>query len=137
MYFIIILSIILIVVVYLIWQYRKIKNMPPVADSKYIITLTDTTMQQKISKGLILVDFWAAWCMPCKMIAPILNEIASEMNDKVTIGKLNVDENPKMAQKYGVRSIPTLIIFKNGREIERIIGVKNKSAIIQTLKKYL
>jgi len=134
---IITISIIVIVVAYLIWQFRKIKNMPPAKDSQFVITLSDVNMIQKISHGVVLVDFWAAWCMPCKMIAPVINEIAEEMKDSVSVGKLNVDENQKMAQKFGVRSIPTLIVFKNGKEAERIVGAKSKPAIIQILKKHM
>jgi len=77
------------------------------------------------------VDFWAEWCGPCKMISPILDELAGEMGDKVTIAKLNIDENPSTPQKYGVRGIPTLMLFKNGQVAATKIGAMPKSALFQ------
>lgn len=74
-----------------------------------------------------MVDFWASWCVPCKAMAPVLNELAEELDEKVKICKLNVDENQQLAVKYAVRSIPTLILFRNGKEIDRFVGVKSKS----------
>lgn len=134
---IIVFIVLAIVVGYLIYQYRKIKNMPVVSDSKFVITLTDANYKSKLSKGVILIDFWAPWCMPCKMIGPLINEIAEEMGDKMIVAKLNVDENPVAAKEFGIRSIPSLIILKNGRELDRIVGVKSKQTIIQSLKKHL
>jgi thioredoxin 1 len=125
------------VIGYLIYQYRRIKNMPVVSDSKFVVTLTDANYMSKLSRGVVMIDFWAPWCMPCKMIGPVINEIAEEFEGKATIGKLNVDENPRAAQSFGVRSIPTIIVFKNGKEVERIVGVKGKPVLIQALKKHL
>ncbi|KZD12308.1 thioredoxin TrxA [Oceanibaculum pacificum] len=79
----------------------------------------------------VVVDFWAEWCGPCKMISPILDEIAGDMGDKVTIAKLNIDENPSTPQKYGVRGIPTLMLFKNGQVAATKIGALPKSALYQ------
>ncbi|MBU0725151.1 MAG: thioredoxin TrxA [Alphaproteobacteria bacterium] len=79
----------------------------------------------------VVVDFWAEWCGPCKMISPILDELAGEMGDKVTIAKLNIDENPSTPQKYGVRGIPTLMLFKNGQVAATKIGALPKSALFQ------
>jgi thioredoxin 1 len=79
----------------------------------------------------VVVDFWAEWCGPCKMISPILDELAGEMGDKVTIAKLNIDENPSTPQKYGVRGIPTLMLFKNGQVAATKIGAMPKSALFQ------
>lgn len=108
--------------------------MPATTDSKFVTELNDKNFSIHIAKGVVLVDFWAPWCMPCKMIAPVLNELAEENVDTFKVGKLNVDENQQTAQKYGVRSIPTLIIFKNGKEAERIVGVKNKAYIKQRVE---
>jgi len=77
----------------------------------------------------VLVDFWAAWCGPCKMIAPVVEELANEYDGKLKVGKLNVDENSALAARYGVMSIPTLIVFKGGQEMERIIGFQPKEAL--------
>ncbi|MEW6621729.1 MAG: thioredoxin [Bacillota bacterium] len=84
----------------------------------------------------VLVDFWAAWCGPCKMIAPIIDEIANEFSEKIKICKLNVDDNPQTPTQFGVMSIPTLIVFKKGEEVERIIGYKTKNELTGILKKY-
>lgn len=84
-----------------------------------------------------LVDFWAAWCGPCKMIAPVLEEIAQEQDGNLAIGKLDVDSSPNTALRYGVQSIPTLILFKNGQETERIVGYMPKDRLMARLKPHL
>jgi len=136
-YIIISIVIVALVIGYLMWQYRRIKNLPVGSDSPHVITLTDANIKQHISKGVVLIDFWAAWCMPCKMIGPVISELAEEMKDQAVIGKLNIDENQKTAQMFGVRSIPTLVILKNGKEVERIVGVKSKSIIKKQIEKHL
>jgi thioredoxin 1 len=92
--------------------------------SENIIVLSDSDFEEKVLKSdkPILVDFWADWCGPCKSVAPFLDDIADEMKGKVSIGKLNVDQNTTQAGNFGVRSIPTLILFQNGKETERIVG---------------
>ena len=85
----------------------------------------------------VLVDFWAEWCGPCKMIAPILEEIAGEYGEKITIAKLNVDENPQTAMEYDVMSIPTLIVYQGGAEKKRIVGARPKVALLQDLGEFL
>src|SRR4030066_1396633 len=87
------------------------------------------------SKTPVFVDFWAAWCGPCQMMGPIINELAQELKDKYKIGKLNVDENRETASKYGVMSIPTLIIFKNGKELKQLVGVQRKEGLKEELEK--
>ena len=118
---------------YIYYQYKKIKNTPVVADNEKIINLNVSNFQKEISKGVVLVDFWAAWCMPCKMLAPILNDTANEITGNAKIGKLNVDECQIIASKYNVRSIPTMILFKDGKESERFVGVKQKDFLIKKL----
>lgn len=81
----------------------------------------------------VLVDFWATWCGPCKMIAPVLEEIASERSDKLTVAKLDVDANPETAQNFQVVSIPTMILFKDGQPVKRIVGAKGKAALLREL----
>ena len=103
------------------------------------IQLTDSTFDEEV-KGAdvpVLVDFWAEWCGPCKMIAPILDEIAGEQNGKLRIGKLNVDDNPGVAQRYEVMAIPTLILFKNGEVQKRLVGAKGKGQLLQELHEFL
>ncbi|MHB2029551.1 MAG: thioredoxin [Acidimicrobiales bacterium] len=100
-----------------------------------ITTLTDATFDEVVgsSEKPILVDFWAEWCGPCKMIAPILEELAVEQSDKFTIGKLDVDVNVATATKFSVMSIPTLLLFKNGEVIARLVGAKPKGALLQEI----
>ena len=95
--------------------------------------VSDTTFESEVLKatGPVVVDFWAQWCRPCLQIAPALEEIAGSMGSKVKIVKLNVDESPETASKYGIMSIPTLMIFKNGREVSRQPGAKSKQALEQ------
>lgn len=118
---------------YIAYNYNKMKNVKDVPPSKKIRTLNNKNYKTVLRKGTVLVDFWAPWCAPCKMIAPTLNEIAEEESDKVTIAKVNVDQNKALAQKYQIRNIPTLIVFKEGKEQKRIMGVKPKKALLKEL----
>ncbi len=104
-----------------------------------IITLSDGAFDETIngSNTPVLVDFWAEWCGPCKMIAPVLEEIAKEQDGKITIGKLNVDDNPDTTRRYGVMSIPTLILFVGGEERARVVGAKPKDAILRELGEHI
>jgi thioredoxin 1 len=115
------------------YTYRKMKNTPLEADSEKIKTLTDKNFQNQIKEGVILVDFWASWCMPCKMMAPVLNEMANELGEGRHIGKLNVEDYQSVSAKYNVRGIPTMILFKNGKEINRFVGVKPKDFLMKQL----
>ncbi|WP_028841129.1 thioredoxin [Thermodesulfobacterium hveragerdense] len=101
--------------------------------------VTDETFETEVLKSPIpvLVDFWAAWCGPCRVIALIIDELAEEFEGKVKVMKLNVDENPVTPGKYGIRAIPTLIIFKNGEPVEVIVGAVSKNTIVNALNKAL
>jgi len=123
----------LLVVAYMIYGYKKMKNIKDVPPSKNIKILTNKNYKTGIKKGLVLVDFWAPWCAPCKIIAPTLNEIAEEQSDKVTIAKVNVDQQKQVAQKYKIRNLPTLILFKDGKEQKRITGVKAKRVLLKEI----
>ncbi len=103
------------------------------------VTVTDASFADDVlgSDKLVLVDFWATWCGPCRMVAPVLEEIAGEHADKITIAKLDVDANPTVARDYQVLSIPTLILFKGGEPVKQIVGAKPKAALLADLSDYL
>ena len=97
--------------------------------------LSETNFDETVNEGVTLVDFWAEWCGPCKIMNPVLEEIASEYDGKVTVGKINVDEQSNLAIKYNVSSIPTLLLFKNGEIQEQFVGVTSKDDLKKALDK--
>jgi thioredoxin 1 len=103
------------------------------------VQVTDNTFDEMVIEagGPVLVDFWAEWCGPCKMIAPVLEELATELDGKLTIGKLDVDDNQSTAMAYGVFSIPTLLLFKEGEPVERIVGYQPKQQLMNRLKAHI
>ena len=112
----------------------KMKKTPQVADHKDILTLSEKNFQQQTKGKVVLVDFWAAWCAPCRMMAPVLNEVADELSGNMKVGKINVEEEKALAQKFSVRSIPTLILFKNGKEVKRFVGIKQKAFLLSEIQ---
>ncbi len=101
--------------------------------------VTDSTFNQEVleSNVPVLVDFWAPWCGPCRMVAPVVEEIAVQYDGKVKVVKVNTDENPQVASAYGIRSIPTLMIFKDGQRVDMVVGAVPKTTVANTLEKYL
>ena len=106
---------------------------------KNTVDVTDATFRDDVlaSDKTVLVDFWAEWCGPCKMVAPVLDEIAGENKEKLTVAKLDIDRNPAAARDYQVMSIPTMIVFQNGKPVKQIVGAKPKAALLRDLADYL
>lgn len=113
----------------------KIKNTPLVADHDKVLTLTEQNFQQKTKGKVVLVDFWANWCAPCRVMAPVLNDIAAELTGNAHIGKVDIEKFQSLAGKYKVRSIPTMILFKNGKEVNRFVGIKSKDFLMKEIAK--
>jgi thioredoxin 1 len=113
----------------------KMKNTPMVADNEKVLTLTDANFQQQTKNKVVLVDFWATWCAPCRMMAPVLNDVATELTGNSHVGKVDIQQYESLAQKFKVRSIPTLILFKNGTEINRFVGIKSKEFLLKEMAK--
>ncbi|HEY7109782.1 MAG TPA: thioredoxin [Nitrososphaeraceae archaeon] len=102
------------------------------------ITLTDSNFEQALKDNpLLVVDFWAVWCGPCRMVAPVIEQLSSELAGRAVFGKLNVDENPEISRAFGIQSIPTIAIFKNGKAVDAIVGAVSKSQMQSTILKYL
>ncbi|MGI6125532.1 MAG: thioredoxin [Planifilum sp.] len=102
-----------------------------------IVDVTDQNFSDEVKSGTVLVDFWAPWCGPCKMIAPVLEELDNEIGDKLKIAKLNVDNNPETAGRFGVMSIPTLMVFKDGEMVSKMVGFQPKEQLREWLDSYL
>lgn len=103
------------------------------------VTITDQNFEELVTKSekVVLVDMWATWCMPCQILGPVIEEVADEMGDTVVVGKLDVDENQKVAMQFSVMSIPTVMIFKGGKAVETFVGVQPKNVYLNALKKHL
>jgi len=102
------------------------------------IVLTDSNFNQEVARyPLVVVDFWAPWCGPCRMVSPIIEQLASELSGRVVFGKVNVDENPRIASTFGIQSIPTITIFKNGRAIDGFVGAASKSQMQSRIMEHL
>lgn len=132
---IIVLVVLVLFIGLIVINYYRMKNAPHVPDSKKILTLSNKNYKTFTGKkGIVLVDFWASWCGPCKLMVPVLNELAEEMEKEVTIGKVNVENLQNIAKKAKVRNIPTLVLFKDGEEITRFVGVKSKRIIAKEIR---
>ena len=113
----------------------QMKKTPLVADHEKVLTLTDQNFQQKTKGRVVLIDFWATWCAPCRMMAPVLNDVASELKGNSHVGKVDIQQYQSLANQFKVRSIPTLILLKNGAEINRFIGIKSKEFLLKEIEK--
>ncbi|MFA6404274.1 MAG: thioredoxin [Salinivirgaceae bacterium] len=118
----------------LVFSYYKMKNTPEVKRSEKIKILNPKNMDANLKNNVVLVDFWASWCAPCKMMAPVLNEIAEDDKTSFTVAKVNVEQYQQLATKYKVKNLPTLVLFKNGKEVQRLVGFKNKKAILKEIQ---
>jgi thioredoxin 1 len=104
-----------------------------------VAAVTDTSFEEQVLKSdvPVLVDFWAPWCGPCRMVGPIVDEIATELSDKINVYKMNTDENPNVANQYGIRSIPTLMLFVAGEKVDTVVGAVPKQTLMSTISKHL
>lgn len=104
-----------------------------------VAATTDSTFKQDVldSEIPVLVDFWAPWCGPCRMVGPVVEEIAEQFDGKIKVVKLNTDDNPQVASQYGIRSIPTLMIFKDGQRVDMVVGAVPKTTLANTIEKFL
>jgi len=133
---IIVLSVISALGVYIYFTITKIKKGTLAKDNDKIKILTAANFQNQVKSGITLVDFWADLCMPCKMMVPVLNSVAEEIDNTASVGKVNIEQFQSIAQKYMIKSIPTLILFKNGKEMNRFVGVKSKEYLINQINNY-
>jgi thioredoxin 2 len=103
------------------------------------VTVSDATFAADVERAPlpVLLDLWAPWCGPCRTVGPIVDQLAAELAGRLTVAKMNVDDNPATSSRFGVRSIPTLLVFKNGREVDRIVGAQPKAAILSRLERHL
>jgi len=127
-------SIVVAFVILNIYARIKMKNTPQVDNHKDILTLSEKNFQQQTKGKVVLVDFWAAWCAPCRMMAPVLNDVADGLSGNQKVGKINIEQQQSLANQFKVRSIPTLILFRNGKEVKRFVGIKQKDFLLREIQ---
>lgn len=133
-YFWVPIGILIVLLIYAFYKRAKmLSDLTNREDSDKLKIITDANFQTTVNKGITLVDFWAPWCTPCKIQGPIVSDVADEIGEKAKICKLNVDENQKVAAQYGIRSIPTIFIFKDGEPVKKFVGVKTKSVLLKAI----
>jgi thioredoxin 1 len=104
--------------------------------SKNIVELNETNFEASVADGVTLVDFWAPWCGPCRMLAPVLDELADDLDGRASVAKINVDDQPSLAARFRVSGIPLLVVIKDGREVDRVVGLQNKVDLAQLLARH-
>jgi len=115
----------------------KMKNIADVEDNESILTLSDKNFQHQTRNRIVLVDFWAGWCVPCKMMAPVLNDLTEELKGKAYVGKVDVEKYQILAQKFNVRNIPTMVLVRDGKEVNRFVGIKTKDFLVKQIENIL
>ncbi len=137
----IVIALVVLLIAFLVFKFiqiRKMLNDPSQqVTGEYVKQITDANFNTVVNKGVTLVDFWAPWCAPCRMLTPIINEVAEAMKDKAQVGKINIEDNKRVAAHLGVRSIPTIMIFKDGELKKQITGVRPSHALIKEIEKHL
>lgn len=128
---------VILLIAALVKRYQMFKNLTDAPDSDKLILLTDANFEKTISKGLSLVDFWAPWCAPCKILGPIVSEVAESIGGKAKICKLDVEQNKVISAKLKIRNIPTIIIFKDGEPVKQFVGVKSKTVLLKAINSLL
>jgi len=130
-----------VVVLFLIYRMYKMRHLltgdTGPATSEHTLIISDANFDKTIAKGVTLIDFWAPWCAPCRIQGPIINDLANDMAGKAKIGKLDVDQNKRVAAKLGIRNIPTIYVFKDGNIVKQFVGVKPKSILIKEIENHL
>ncbi len=132
---IVIAAVVFAIITYFYLAMKKMKNTPMAPDSDKIKVLTEQNFNQQTKKGVILVDYWASWCAPCKMMVPVLNELSEVLPANKSIGKVDVEKFPALTSKFKIRGIPTMILFKDGKEMNRFVGMKTKDFLLKEMAK--
>jgi thioredoxin 1 len=132
---IVIAAVMLAIITYFYLAMKKLKNTPMAPDSDKIKVLTEQNFNHQMKKGVILIDFWASWCAPCKMMVPVLNELSELLPANKSIGKIDVEKFPTLTAKFNIRGIPTMILFLDGKEVNRFVGMKTKDFLLKEMAK--
>lgn len=134
--FLIFVVLVMLTALLIFWNRMKTRNLLLHSDHEKVLTLTESNFQQLTQNKLVLVDFWAGWCAPCQMMFPIINDLADELPENSEVGKVDISNQQLLARKFNINSIPTLILLKDGTEIERFTGVKSKEFLMSKIKSY-